>query len=115
MEAFRQKQTRNCLVVSDTGNGRARGDLELNPCRDIKYNPTKPSAKIVESKDLAYAMAEARIRGGSYLIMALCFYVAYLTTSRPEEMRSLTRQSIKEDGIEIEVGKRRATQHKKPS
>lgn len=58
-------------------------------------------------------MKEARVRGGSYLIMALCFYVAYLTASRPEEMRSLTRQSIKEEGLQIEVGKRRATQHKK--
>jgi len=93
--------------------GRARGMLEVNPCRDIKYNPTKPSAKFVESKDLEYALKEARARGGSYLIMGLCFYVAYLTASRPEEMRSLTRQSIKADGIEIEVGKRRATQHKK--
>lgn len=90
--------------------GRMQGELEINPCRHIKYNPTKPSAKFVESKDLEYAVAEARARGGSYLILALCVYAAYLTASRPEEIRALTRQSIKEEGLEIEVGKRRATQ-----
>lgn len=90
--------------------GRVRGELEINPCRDIKYNPTKPGSKYVETRDLDYALAEARVRGGSYLILALCIYTAYLTASRPDETRSLTRQSIKENGLEIEIGKRRATQ-----
>ena len=53
------------------------------------------------------------MRGGSYLIMALCFYTAHLTASRPEEMRSLRRQNIKDEGLEIELGKRRATQLEK--
>lgn len=93
--------------------GRMRGELETNPCRDIRYNPTKPSAKFVETKDLEFALTEARIRGGSYLVMALCFYAAYLTASRPEEMRSLTLLSIKERGLEISLGKRRSTQLEK--
>jgi integrase len=93
--------------------GRAQGELDVNPCRDIRYNPTRPSAKFVESKDLEFALTEARCRGGSYHIMALCFLVAYLTASRPEEVRSLTRQSIKNEGLEIVIGKRRATQHSK--
>ena len=98
------------LLSSIFEYGRTRGELEINPCLNIKYNPTKPSAKFVESKDLEYALAEARVRGCSYLIMALCFYAAYLTASRPEEIRSLSRQCIKPEGIEIPLGKRRATQ-----
>ncbi|MEB0012598.1 hypothetical protein QN379_18225 [Glaciimonas sp. Gout2] len=91
--------------------GRTRGELEINPCRGIKYNPTKPSDKYVTSHDLDYAMAEARVRGGSYLILALCVYTAYLTASRPVEVRALTRSDIREGvGLEITVGKRRATQ-----
>lgn len=90
--------------------GRTRGELETNPCRGIKYNPTKPSQKYVEAADLDYALAEARIRGGSYLILALCVYTAYLTVSRPGEMRTLTRQNIKPEGLEIVVGKRHTNQ-----
>lgn len=93
--------------------GRTRGELETNPCRGIKYNPTKPNQKYVSHADLDYAMAEARVRGGSYLILSLCVYTAFLTTSRPSEMRSLMRKDIKEDGLEIDIGKSRANQAKK--
>ena len=93
--------------------GRTRGDLEINPCRGIKYNPTKPSQKYVEAADLDYALTEARARGGSYLILALCVYTAYLTVSRPGEMRTLTRRNIKPDGLEISIGKGRASQASK--
>lgn len=56
-------------------------------------------------------MAEARVRGVSYLILALCVYTAYLTASRPIEVRTLTREDIREGhGVEIPIGKRRATQ-----
>lgn len=50
-------------------------------------------------------MKIAHERGGSYLVMALCLYTAYLTVSRPTEMRALTRQNIKREGIEVAVGK----------
>lgn len=93
--------------------GRTKGDLETNPCRGIKYNPTKPRQKYVEAADLEYALTEARVRGGSYLILALCVYTAYLTVSRPTEMRTLSRQDIKPDGVEIRIGKGRANQASK--
>lgn len=90
--------------------GRTRGELETNPCRGIKYNPTKPSTKYVTSEHLDYAITEARSRGGQYLVLALCYYTAFLTTSRPEETRTLTRSDIKEDGLEMDIGKRRGNQ-----
>ena len=90
--------------------GRTRGELETNPCRDIKYNPTRPSDKYVKTEHLEFALDEARRRGGSYQIQALCFYAAFLTTSRPSEMRELTRKAITPLGLEIVVGKARATQ-----
>lgn len=93
--------------------GRTRGELEVNPCRGIKYNKTKPSTKLVDDAHLDYAIREARQRGGQYLIMALCFYVAYLTTSRPDEMRGLKRSAKTPEGLKIPVGKRKADQAQK--
>lgn len=90
--------------------GRTRGELEVNPCRGIKYNPTTPSTKLVTTDHLEFAIDEARQRGGSYLVLALCFYAAFLTTSRPTEMRTLTRKAITAEGLEIEIGKSRASQ-----
>ncbi|MBC7860328.1 MAG: hypothetical protein H7Z39_16465 [Burkholderiaceae bacterium] len=90
--------------------GRRIGVLNVNPCRGIKYNKTKPRQKYVEEPDLDFALAEARVRGGSYLVLALCLHTAYLTVSRPDEMRALTRLNIKPDGIEVAVGKRKPGQ-----
>lgn len=95
--------------------GRRQGQLEENPCRGITYNKTRPRQKYVEQADVDMMMEEARKRGGSYLIMALCVQVAYLTVSRPDEMRALRRQAIKESGVEVAVGKRKkgmAQKHK---
>lgn len=90
--------------------GRKTGELETNPCAGIKYNKTVPSAKYVKWADVDYTVQEARKRGGSYLILALCVLAAYMTVSRPTEMRELTRQAIKEGGIEVKVGKRKKGQ-----
>jgi integrase len=90
--------------------GRRTGELEANPCTGIKYNKTRPRQKYVESRDITFALKEARERGGSYLILALCLYTAYLTVSRPTEMRELTRQDVKEGGIQVTVGKRKRGQ-----
>lgn len=93
--------------------GRTLGELEDNPCRGIKYNKTRPRQKYVEAADLDMMMREARERGGSYLIIALCLQVAYLTVSRPDEMRALKRQAIKASGVEVAVGKRKKGQAQK--
>lgn len=90
--------------------GRRQGDLEDNPCRGIKYNPTRPRQRIVTTEEMALMRDVARERGGSYHIMALCAYTAYLTVSRPDEMRGLVRQRITEDGLQVPVDKRKAGQ-----
>lgn len=101
------------LLSSILEYGRRLGELEVNPCRGIKYNKTRPRQKYVEAADLDYALAEARRREGSYLILALCVQTAYLTVSRPTEMRELRRQDVLESGIRVVVGKRKAGQAQK--
>lgn len=87
--------------------GRRKGELETNPCRDIKYNKTRPDTRYVTPVELDLVMRTARERGGMYLVAALCLRAAYLTVSRPDEMRKITRQAITELGMEMPVGKRK--------
>ncbi|WP_349609053.1 hypothetical protein [Cupriavidus sp. DF5525] len=90
--------------------GRRLGELQDNPCRGIKYNPTRPRQKYVQPHEIALALEIGRARGGSYLVLALCVHVAYLTVSRPEEMRTLVRQASTEEGLVVPVGKRKGGQ-----
>lgn len=93
--------------------GRRKGVLETNPCRDIKYNKTSPDTRKVERDELDLVMRVARERGGMYVVAALCLRAAYLTVSRPDETRKLTRQAIGSEGVKIAVGKRRKGQAQK--
>jgi integrase len=90
--------------------GRRLGLLEVNPCRGIKYNKTKPKQKYVNAADMDMMLRVAREHGGSYLILSLCLHTAYLTVSRPSEMLKLTRQSVTDAGMLLEVGKRKRGQ-----
>jgi integrase len=87
--------------------GRRKGVLETNPCRDIKYNKTTPDTRYVTPSELDIVMRTARERGGMYVVAALCLRAAYLTVSRPDEMRQITRHAITEQGLEMPVGKRK--------
>ena len=96
--------------------GRRRGELETNPCRGIEYNPTRPRQRYVTQDEIELAVEVARSRrsvgdqhpSSAYLILALCVQAAYLTVSRPTEMRELHRQSIRPEGVEVPIGKRKA-------
>ena len=90
--------------------GRRKGVLEVNPCRDIKYNKTRPDTRYVTPDELDLVMRTARERGGMYLVGALCLRAAYLTVSRPDEMRHITRKAITDQGVEMAVGKRKRGQ-----
>ncbi|NYH21435.1 hypothetical protein [Paraburkholderia bryophila] len=96
--------------------GRRRGLIEVNSCRGIEYNPTQPRTRVVAAADVLLAVEVARSRrsvgdqhaASTYLTLALCVQTAYLTVSRPTEMRELRRQSISADGISVPIGKRKA-------
>ncbi|KVV49573.1 hypothetical protein WT27_32020 [Burkholderia territorii] len=96
--------------------GRRRGEVETNPCRGIEYNPPRPRQRYVRQDEIDLAVEVARSRrsvgdqhpSSAYLILALCVKAAYLTVSRPTEMRELHRQSIRPEGVEVPIGKRKA-------
>lgn len=87
--------------------GRRKGEVEINPCSDIKYNPTRPNTATVPRLHVAIMLRVARQRGGQFLVQALCAKAAYHAVGRPEEMRYLLRSGIKPDGLQIPVGKRK--------
>lgn len=92
--------------------GRREGMLEVNPCRD-KYNKTCPHTRYVTPAKLDLVMRIARERGWMYVVAALCLRAAYLTISRPDEMRQVMRQAITEQGVELAMGKRKKGQAQK--
>jgi integrase len=93
--------------------GRRLGELETNPCRGIKYNKTRVKTKYVGQADVDLTLRAARMHGGSDMILALCIRVAYLTVSRPDEMRWLMRHGITAQGVRLPVGKRQGGQAQK--
>ncbi|GJH31398.1 hypothetical protein CBA19CS91_01595 [Paraburkholderia hospita] len=101
--------------------GRRIGKLETNPCRGIEYNPTRPRQKVVQLHELDLALEIARSRKSKegdetasiYLIAALCAKAAYLTVSRPSEMRELRRQAVTDAGVTVPIGKRKGGQAQK--
>lgn len=93
--------------------GRRRGEVETNPCRGIEYNPTRPRQHCVRQDAIDLAVEVARLRrcvgdqhpSSVYLILALRVKAAYLTVSRPTEMREIHHQSIRPEGVEVPIGK----------
>lgn len=95
--------------------GRRVGEIEVNICRGIEYNPTRPKTKLVKPDEITFMLTVATEMGGQYIVQGLCAKAAYHAVGRPDEMRLLRRNSIKEEGVEIPVGKRRkgaAQRHK---
>lgn len=75
--------------------GRRKGALDVNSCRDIKYNKSCPDTRYVTPAELELVVQVARERGGMYVVAALCLRAAYLTVSRPDEMRqAITAERI---------------------
>lgn len=84
------------------------GKVAENPCRNIKYNPTKPNTKLVKVEDIEFVLNVGRASGGQFHVIALCLMTCYLCLYRPNEALKLRRQHRTEEGIETPVSKRRA-------
>lgn len=90
--------------------GRRIGEIAENTCRGIEYNPTRPKTKLVKPGEIDFMLKVAREMGGQYIVQGLCAKAAYHAVGRPDEMRLLRRNSIKDEGVEIPVGKRKKGQ-----
>jgi integrase len=86
------------------------GVVEVNPFDGVRKNKTVHTARLVTDAELALAVATGRRLGGARHIVALALQCAWLCVRRSVEVRALTRDQLKPDGIEWIGAKRQRTQ-----
>lgn len=86
------------------------GVLETNPFVGVEKLATVKSSRYVTDYEIDLAVRVGRKLGSSRLIVALALKTAYLCVRRSVEVRALTRDQIKDDGIVWTAGKRQKGQ-----
>jgi integrase len=79
--------------------------LTANPFDGLEKNKTKKTRRLVTKGEMDLAVKTGRRLGGSRHIVAMALYTAWLCVKRPVEVRRITRDAIKEDGIQWVDGK----------
>lgn len=80
--------------------------IESNPFAQVEKLATQKSDRYVTDSELALALEVGRRLGGPQHIVALALKTAFLCVRRSVEVRGLTRQQIRDDGIEWHSAKR---------
>lgn len=78
-----------------------------NPLAGLEKNRTVRERRRVSAEEMALALEMGRKFGGARLIVALALRTAWLCVRRSVEVRRLTRDAIREDGILWHDGKAR--------
>lgn len=77
-----------------------KGMIESNPFHKISHNKVVEEAKrYVTHDELEIVVATGRVLGGPYHIIALALKTAWLCVRRSVEVRTITRDAIKDTGI----------------
>lgn len=85
--------------------GIRKGVMESNPLDKLTKNRTVSERRYVTNEEMELAVATGRKFGGARLIVALALRTAWLCVRRSVEVRSLSRDAIKETGILWQDGK----------
>lgn len=75
------------------------GVIEVNPFDGVEKLATKKTSRYVTDYEIDLVVRVGRKLGSSRLIVALAMKTAYLCVRRSVEVRALTRDQIKEEGI----------------
>lgn len=75
------------------------GVVDVNPFDGVEKLATKKSSRYVTDYEIDLAVRLGRKLGSSRLIVALALKTAYLCVRRSVEVRALTRDQIKDEGI----------------
>ena len=93
--------------------GVRRGWIKANPFDGIKKLRTAATSRLVTNEELELAVDVGRRVGGPQHICALVLKTAWLCLRRSVEVRALTRDQIKTDGIEWAAAKRQKGESQK--
>jgi len=80
--------------------------IDTNPFANVEKLATNKGDRYVTDLELALAVEVGRGMGGPQHIVALALKTAFLCVRRSVEVRGLTRDQIREDGIEWQAAKR---------
>lgn len=86
-----------------------RGDIDANPCKQVKRNQERPRTEAPEPSELAAFIGWLHAQGGQRQVIALMAEFASMAGSRRIEFLHLTLPQIDEDGAVIRL--MRAKQH----
>ncbi len=81
------------------------GKLRTNPLEKIRKNKTTKKKRWVSDVELNLAMEVGRANGGAQWIVAMALKTAWLCLKRSVEVRGITRDSIRKEGIVWQDGK----------
>lgn len=81
------------------------GKLQTNPLSGIRKNKVVRQQRYVSDVEMALALEVGRNKGGAKHIVALALQTAWLCVRRSVEVRAITRDAIREDGIVWKDGK----------
>lgn len=99
---------REVAVLSNLANlAVERGDIDRNPCKEVRRNKERPRTRLVESAELEAFVAWALNQGPSAVVLVSMAQFAALTGSRRVEFLQLHWPAVDEHVIRL----RRAKQH----
>ncbi|WP_310625768.1 hypothetical protein [Limnohabitans sp.] len=81
------------------------GRISTNPLTRIRKNKTVKTSRHVNDVEMSLALEVGRSKGGARLIVALALKTAWLCVRRSVEVRGITRDAIRDDGILWQDGK----------
>lgn len=90
-----------------------RGDIERNPCREVRRNPEAPRTRLVDQQELAPFIAWALQRGDSATVLVSMAEFAALTGNRRAEFRTLHWPQVDDEIIRLTRAKQRGGREKR--
>jgi integrase len=90
-----------------------RGDIERNPCREVRRNPEQPRTRLVEITELQPFIDWALQQGKSAVVLVSMAEFAALTGNRRAEFRTLHWPQVDEEVVRLQRAKGRRGQAKR--
>lgn len=108
------RANREVAVLSNMFNlAVERGDIDRNPCREVRRNPENPRTRLVEDAELEKFVAWALQQGKSAVVLVSMAQFAALTGNRRAEFLKLHWPQVDEHIIRLQRAKQRGGKTKR--
>lgn len=84
-----------------------RGDLEANPCRQIRRNPESPRTEAPDADALSVFLAWATAKGGQAVVLSAMAEFAAIAGNRRVEFKSLAWPQVSDTVVRVTRAKQR--------